>query len=170
MDLSGPEQGERDRDHPAAGGGADLQIRDLRLAGLERALERLERGHARQRAPERAQEVQHLPARRIHEGHRQPPPIGVAGEPRLLVEVPEVARLEIGGGREPLQPGQRGLDLAIHRHGQGAGVIEERLLHVATLVLVRPPDREAGHPQQRDEGEADDGEEKRPKLHARCRE
>ena len=121
MDLSVAEQGQRDRDHPAAGGGPDLQIRDLRLAGLERALERLERGHARQRAPERAQEVQHLPARGIHEGHRQPPPIGLAREPRLLVEVPEVARVEIGGGREPLQPGQRGLDLAIHRHASGSG-------------------------------------------------
>jgi len=161
------EQGQRDRDHQTAGGRAHDEVRDLRLARPERALERVETGHARQWAPERAQEVQQLPARGIHQGHRQPPPIGLARQPRLLVELPQIGRVEIAGGREPLEPGQGGLDLAVHRDGQGAGVVQQRLLHVATLVLVGPPDRDRGDPQQRDQGQADDGEEEGPKLHGR---
>jgi hypothetical protein len=167
-DLSVTEQGQRDRDHPAAGGRAHDQIRDLRLARLERSPERLETGHARQRAPERVNQVQHLPAGGIHEGHRQPPPIGLPRQPRLLVELPQVGRVEIVRRREPLQRGQGGLDLAIHRHRQGAGVVQERLLHGVPLVLVGPPDRDAGDPQQRDQRQADDREQKRPKLQHCC--
>jgi hypothetical protein len=167
-DLSVPEQGQRDRDDPAAGGRAHDQIRDLGLARLERALERLEIGHARQRAPERTQEVQHLLARGI-QGHGQPARIGLPCQPRLLVELPQVGRIEITRGREPLQARERGLDLAVHRHAQGARVIQQRLLHRAPLVLVGPPDRDAGDPQQGDQGQADDREQKRAKLHGSCR-
>ena len=46
-DLSVTEQGQRDRDLPAAGGRAHDQIRNLRLARLERSLDRFETGHAR---------------------------------------------------------------------------------------------------------------------------
>src|SRR5262249_43689229 len=85
-------------------------------------------------------------------------------ETRLLVELPQIGRVELVRGREAAERRLGGLDLAIHRHGQRAGVEEQRLLDVAPLVLVGPPDGDGGHPQQGDQGEADDGEQERTEL------
>ncbi len=161
-DLPVAPDGQRHRDRGTLRDRAGDQIGDLRLAGLHGAADGLDAGHARERAARRPQQVHHLPARGLHQGDRQPASVGVAGVARLLVERARLGRVEVARDREALEPGHRGVDLAVDRHREGARVEEQRLLHVPALVLVGPPDGDAGDAHEGHQDQAHHGQQEGP--------